>query len=79
MQHRLLKAVGFSLLGLAFVGFCLSVLVALMNGKPNIGTNFYGLPIGTYSTAAVLLMGVVIWLVFGATRLLRLLKQGGRK
>lgn len=79
MQHKLLKAIGFSLLGIAFVGIGLSVLVALMNGKPNVGTNVYGLPIGTYSTAAVLIMVIVILAVFGASRLVRLIKQGGRK
>ncbi len=75
MQHRLLKAIGFSLLGLVFVGIGLSVLLALVNGKPNVGTNYYGLPIGTYSTAAVLIMVVVILAVFGATRLFRSLKR----
>jgi hypothetical protein len=79
MRHRLMKAVGFSLLGLVFVGIGLSVLLALINGKPNVGTNYYGLPIGTYSSAAVLFMVVAILLVFGASRLVRLLRQGGRK
>jgi hypothetical protein len=79
MQHRFLKAIGFSLLGLALAGIGLSVSLALMNGKPNVGTNYYGLPIGTYSSAAVLIVVVAILLVFGTCRLVRLLMQGGRR
>lgn len=79
MRHRLLKVFGFSLLALAFVGIGLSILLALLNGKPNVGTNYYGLPIGTYSTACVMVVVIIVLLVVGAVQAFRLLKHWARR
>ncbi len=75
MRHRLLKAVGFSLVAVVFVGIGLSILLALLLGKPNIGTNHYGLPIGTYSSAVVMVVVVVGLLIVGISRVIRGFRQ----
>ncbi len=79
MRHRLLKAVGFSLVAIVLAGIGLSVLLALMQGKPNVGTNHYGLPIGAYSSAAVMVVVVVVLVILGASRVIRELKQRASK
>ena len=79
MRHRLLRAIGFSLVALILVGICLSVLVSILSRNPNVGTNYYGLPIGTYSTAFVLFVVAIAGGVFGASRILRVFRQRAKR
>ena len=64
MRHRVLRGIGYVTVAVFFAGAGVSVLFALLNGNPFMGTNYYGLPIGTYSTAGLLLvgaLGLVVW------------------
>ena len=54
MRHRVVAGVGYFFVGLLLVGLAVQVVIAWKNNIPFIGENYKGLPIGTYSTAAVL-------------------------
>jgi hypothetical protein len=72
-MHPILKGIGFSLLSLVLVGLGTSVVAAMLRGKAVLWNNYYGLPVGTYSTAAVLVVAIgagVIWLVQRGRRFL---------
>jgi hypothetical protein len=72
MRHPIVKAIGFSLLALVFIGLGASVVAAMLRGKAVLWNNYYGLPVGTYSTAAVLIVVIaagMIWLVQRGRRL----------
>jgi hypothetical protein len=73
VRHPILKGIGFSLLAFVFIGLGASVVGAMLQGKAVLWNNYYGLPVGTYSTAAVLVVAVaagIIWLVQRARRFL---------
>ena len=64
MRHKVLKSIGYFGVALFFAGAGVCVVFALLNGIPFMGTNYYGLPIGTYSIAVVLIagaLGLVVW------------------
>jgi hypothetical protein len=66
MRHPIVKTVGFVLFGLLVCGLVVTAAMAVRRGAPFIGENYMGLPIGTYSTLAVLIAGALIgsiWLV----------------
>jgi hypothetical protein len=61
-----IAAIGYVFLGLIFCGMVLTLILAHRAGQPFYGRNVYGLAVGTYSTAAVLLIAAcvgVVWLV----------------
>ena len=64
--RQVIKAIGYFLVVLLFCGLALTVLTAMRNHEPFYGRNAYGLPLGTYSTAAMFAIGLVVgvvWLV----------------
>jgi hypothetical protein len=64
MRPRVVIAtVGYVLVGLIVCGLVLTIVAALLAGRPFYGRNVYHLPLGTYSTAAVLIMAGVIGVV----------------
>ena len=65
MRHRVLRGIGYVAVALFFAGAGVCVLLALFTGNPFMGINYYGLPIGTYSTAAVFLVGALGFVVWG--------------
>jgi polyferredoxin len=64
VRHKTIKVVGYGLFGLIVTGLVMTVIAAWIQGRPFIGENFYGLPIGTYSTAAVMVLVVLIGIVW---------------
>ena len=73
MRARTVVAtVGYLLVGLIVCGLVLTIVLALLAGHPFYGRNVYGLPLGTYSTAAVLMIAAVI----GVVRLVQKARQG---
>jgi hypothetical protein len=71
-MHPIVKGIGFSLLAIVLLGIAVSVVAAILQNKAFLWTNAYGLPVGTYSTAAVLVVAAgagVFWL-FRRTRLI---------
>ncbi len=64
MRPRVVIAtVGYLLVGLIVCGLVLTIVMALLAGRLFYGQNVYHLPLGTYSTAAVLIMAAVIGVV----------------
>jgi len=65
-MHPIVKGFGFSLLAIVLLGIAVSVIAAMAQNKAVLWTNAYGLPVGTYSTAAVLIVAAgvgVFWLI----------------
>ena len=54
MRRPIVKGIGFSLLAILLLGIAVSVVEAMLQNKAFLWTNAYGVPVGTYSTAAVL-------------------------
>jgi hypothetical protein len=74
-RFRPVAVIGFLFIGLIILDVVLTVLDALVHGRWFIGENFYGLPIGTYMAAAVLLIVGVILLLFGGSKLLATIRR----
>ncbi|MBW8303085.1 MAG: hypothetical protein K0M78_03925 [Brevundimonas sp.] len=55
-----IKIIGYLLVALIFAGLCLTLLMASTSGQAFVGRNVYHLPIGTYSTLAILAMAAGI-------------------
>jgi len=72
MRHPIVKAIGFLLLAAFLLGLAGSVIAAIAQNKAVLWTNAYGLPVGTYSTAAVLVVaaGVGAFWLFQRVRLM---------
>ena len=71
MQSSLVKVVGFLLIGGCLLGLALTTISAWRAGKPTIGENFYGMPVGTVEAAAVLAVGAVALVILWVRRLAR--------
>ena len=69
MRHRVVASVGLVLFALIVVGFVMRVAMAWQNNRPFVGVNYQGLPIGTYSTTAIL-VGIALIGLFMAIRYL---------
>jgi hypothetical protein len=69
--RSVVATVGYALVGLIVGGLVLTIILALLAGQPFYGRNVYGLPLGTYSTAAVLVIAGVI----GVVRLVQKARQ----
>jgi hypothetical protein len=67
-----IKIIGYLLVALIVVGLCLTLLMASTSGQAFIGHNVYHLPIGTYSTIAVLAMAAAI----GCYAVVRRIRRG---
>jgi hypothetical protein len=65
------RVIGYFLVALIFCGLALTVLTALRDNQPFYGRNVYGLPIGTYSVAAMFAIVLIIGLVWLVQRLWR--------
>lgn len=66
MRHPVLRWTGYGLSGLIVIGLVLTVTAAALSNRPFYGTNYKGLPLGTYSTLTVIgVSGLVggAWLV----------------
>jgi uncharacterized membrane protein YhaH (DUF805 family) len=61
--------------GAVFVALLLKLIMAISAGRPFIGTNYYGLPIGTYSTLVVFVVVALIGLFIGVSRLVLAIKR----
>ena len=72
MRHPVVKRIGFSLLAIVLLGIAVSVIAAMLQNKAFLWTNAYGVPVGTYSTAAVLVVaaGVGVFWLFQRARLI---------
>ena len=70
MRHRVIKATGFLLVGLVVVGLVLTVVSAAISGQPSYGVSYKGLPLGTYSTLAVLVLAAAVAFTAGVRRVL---------
>ena len=62
MRSIWLKRAGIVLGALVALGFALRVFIALGAGKPFVGNNYWGAPIGTYLAIPVLVIGLPIGL-----------------
>jgi hypothetical protein len=72
MRHPIVKGIGFLFVAVLLASIGASVIVAMLRGKAFLWSNYYGVPVGTYSTAAVLTVAVVvaiIWLFQRARRM----------
>jgi hypothetical protein len=63
MRHPVLKSVGYLLSAATVVGLAMTLILAVRSDKPFYGVNYMELPLGTYSTVAVLIAGVAIGIV----------------
>lgn len=64
MRPRVVIAtIGYVFVALIFCGLVLTLVLAHRTGQPLYGRNVYGLSVGTYSTAAVLLIAACIGVV----------------
>ena len=73
MRRRgVIATVGYLLVGLILIGLVLTIALAFSTGHPFYGRNVYGLPLGTYSTAAVLVIAAAIGVI-------RLIQHARRK
>lgn len=70
--RAVIATVGYLLVSLIVGGLVLAIVLALRAGHPSYGRNVYGLPLGTYSTAAVLVIAGVI----GVVRLVQKTRRG---
>ena len=76
MRARTVVAmVGYLLVGVIVCGLALTIVLALLAGHPFYGRTVYGLPLGTYSTAAVLIIAAVI----GVVRLVQKAREGSSR
>ena len=66
---------GSALFSLVIVGLLLTVLGAVRSGQSFYGVNYKGLPLGTYSTLACLLLAATIVVVTGLIRVLAVLRR----
>jgi hypothetical protein len=69
--RTVIAAVGFVLVGLIILGLGLTLLIALRNHQPFYGRNVYGMPLGVYSSIAMLVVGGAIGVVSVAQRIRR--------
>ncbi len=76
MRHPVVKGIGFFLVALLLASIGASVLTAMLRGKAFLWSNYYGVPVGTYSTAAVLVVAIVVAAVWLFQRTRRIF--GGR-
>ena len=79
MRHPVIKTTGLFLVGLVMVGLVLTVLDAAISGQPFYGVNYKGLPLGTYSTLACLVLAGVFALIAGIMRLLAVARRRSAK
>jgi hypothetical protein len=79
MKHRLVDAVGYFLTALCIAGVGVRVVAALLKGKPEIGANVYGLTIGTYEAATVLIVLMIALVIAGTFRVRSALKRRTEK
>ena len=70
VRRPLVKATGYVLFGLVVIGLALTVMGAALSGQPFYGLNYKGLPLGAYSTLAVLALAAVVVLTAGVSRAL---------
>ena len=66
----MIKITGFALTALVIVGLVLTVVRAAISGESFYGVNYKGLPLGTYSTLACLVLATIIVLVTGLMKVL---------
>ncbi len=69
-RHPAVRAVGYGLVGLVMAGLAITVIAAAVSNHSFYGTNYWGLPLGTYSSLAVLMVVAAVGLI-GAIRLVR--------
>jgi hypothetical protein len=74
-MRLIVRIVGFIFFALVVAGFCLDIVSALRAGRPFYGQNYQMLDLGTYSSAAVVivalsvgLLAAIRWLVRKARR-----------
>ena len=75
VRHKFIAAIGYVFVGLVVAGFVVQVVVAWLKGYAFVGESYWGLPIGTYSTAAVIVAVALIGMVWGGSKLLRALRR----
>jgi uncharacterized membrane protein len=74
MRHPVINVIGYILTGLVVVGLAATVVLAALSNHPFYGKNYKGLPLGTYSTLAVMAVALFVglaWLVRRAARLIK--------
>lgn len=69
-MRKILNAVGFGLLGLILLGFGLRIYVSIKANNAFLGVNYRGVPLGTYSSLATLVIVLLVLLVLAVQRLL---------
>ncbi len=78
-RHPAVRAFGYGLVGLVMAGLAITVGAAAVANHPFYGANFWGLPLGTYSSLAVLVVAAAVGMI-GAIRLIvrEVLRRSGR-
>lgn len=71
MFRRAVKWIGYLLVAAIFVGMGLAALTAARNGEAFYGVSHFGLPLGSYSTLAMLGMIVLIGAAVIATKVVK--------
>jgi hypothetical protein len=75
MRHPVIIVIGYILTGLVVVGLAATVFLAALSNHPFYGTNYKGLPLGTYSTLAVLAVALLVGLAWLVRRAVRMFKR----
>ena len=70
-RHPAVRMAGYGLVGLIIAGLALGVLAATISNHPFYGTSYWGLPLGTYSSLAVLAVIAAVGLTWAIRLMLR--------
>lgn len=79
VRHKFIARIGYVFVGLVLVGFVARVLAAWLKGYAFVGENYWGLPIGTYSTAAVIAAVALIGMIWAGSKLVKALRRRAPK
>lgn len=69
--RTLIATIGYLFVGLIVLGLSLTIVTAARFGQPFYGDNAYGLPVGTYSTGAIMVIAGCI----GVVRLIQVTRR----
>ncbi len=67
--RRIVRYVGFFLVGLVFAGLGLTVILALLNGRSFYGTSYYAQSLGVYETLSIFFVAAVVGAILAFRRI----------
>ena len=75
MRHMVIAGIGLVLFAMIFAGMWATVIFALRSGQLFVGTNYKGLPLGTYTNLAVLIVATMVLVVMAVKRIFSAVKH----